>query len=568
MDSVLIRSFDGEVMVRDRTVIKNAIERQSQLPVWLCHLWQRLKSDKLGLVLGAGVSIDAGIPLWKTLVDRLASKEENAKEAIAAHRDQGFHDTYITQIIFSLHQKRMKSAQSSVPPQYEQYQIESTWMESVHSELYRDLNGLDFDNILSKHPYLRELGELVYRSGFTVNFNFDDLVDEATIRYAKQMSCEQPEIISSPKKETRLHAPVIYHINGSLPREPRRRRSDSLIFTEDAFADVLISPASYEAEFMMSRFATRTFLLLGTSLSDNSLKNLLRASKKRSPANHHYIVYWERPDGFRSAEQRQQIFDVNLEVYNLISIFLNSQELAELIAFLNVQDEGEFESEMEKLAGEFFRRRYYLVGSVVSGKSTNLEELRCFSTFEEWLGRPPAKMYQDHASLSPKERAEIDDWLFQQLRAKNDRIKKTGVGIHIMDRAFLDLFAFSKDAAENLSKIEKIRSKVLVGGQLTDGHILFLTASEEVLSDRQARRGRLKGEVGDMKIEYDGSKLYEQSVILQAVYSPDEASLFDTSRESPEITCNRIARKILLGTYTPFKFTVRLSEIEAQGGVL
>jgi hypothetical protein len=66
----------------------------------------------------------------------------------------------------------------------------------------------------------------------TVNFNFDDLVDEAAINSARDRNKEQPEIISRAKIETRKGASVIYHINGHLPREARRRRSEGLVFTE------------------------------------------------------------------------------------------------------------------------------------------------------------------------------------------------------------------------------------------------------------------------------------------------------------------------------------------------
>jgi hypothetical protein len=194
----------------------------------------------------------------------------------------------------SLHEAISRAA-SLVPQRLEQYQVDSTWMEMVHEALYRDIASLSFDQISQRHPYLTALGRLVCRTDLTVNFNFDDLVDEAAINFARDRNKEQPEIISRAKIETRRDASVIYHINGYLPREARRRRSEGLVFTEDAFADVLISPTLQESDFLMSRFATTTFLLLGTSLNDNSLKNMLRAGMKRSPANHHYIVYWEDP---------------------------------------------------------------------------------------------------------------------------------------------------------------------------------------------------------------------------------------------------------------------------------
>jgi len=58
-------------MPRTLAALADACKTQSQLPVWLCHMWQMLDRRKLGLILGAGVSVDAGCPAWKELVTRL-----------------------------------------------------------------------------------------------------------------------------------------------------------------------------------------------------------------------------------------------------------------------------------------------------------------------------------------------------------------------------------------------------------------------------------------------------------------------------------------------------------------
>ena len=322
--------------------LADAIAGQPNLPVWLTHIWQRRGANKLGLILGAGVSLDAGCPSWEDLVKRLIRKAKGMAKTMKAHKKAGLHTTYITQILYSLHQEKMKKLPASVPREFEPFLVDSTWMEIIHGALYKDLANDTFNDILARHSYLEALGQLVCLVGFAVNFNFDDLVDEAAIQFSKSMGKEHPETIWRPKVQTR-DAPVIYHINGLLPREPRRRRSETLVFTEDAFAEVLISPTSHEAEFIMSRFATTTFLLLGTSLNDNSLKNMLRGGMKRSAANHHFIVYWEDPSALRSHDERKHIFDVNLDVYNLISIFLTTPQIVDLITLLNQPNESSFE---------------------------------------------------------------------------------------------------------------------------------------------------------------------------------------------------------------------------------
>jgi hypothetical protein len=549
--------------------LRKATSTQPGLPVWITHMWQRLHHHRrLGLILGAGVCIDAGCPPWSELVNRLTDELNASQVSMAAHREFGLQEAYLAEILFRKHSDNEGERHRRLKSHFRKYQIASTWMEIIHGCLYKNISAKTFDEIEASHTYLKDLGELAHHASFTVNFNFDDLVDEATFRYAGVSKKPNSEIILYPKLETRREAPVVYHINGFIPREKIRRRSEQVILTEDAFAEVLSSPNSIDAEFVTGRFATTTFLILGSSLSDNSLKNILRAGAKRNPANHHYIVYWEDPTNLRTLEQRKEIFDVNLNVYNLISIFLLTEEISCLIRMLNKlkSEEGDFRSEVTNLSTEKISRKYYLVGPIAAGKSSTLDLLRCFSTHEEWLGRPPAVMYQDDKTLTPAEQKEVDDFLFPQLMEKNKRMLEAESGLHVMDRGYLDLFAFSKDATENLRKANELQTRVMgPGDAFQDGQIVFLTADQGALEERLARRGKRKGRLG--RISYSAKKLMAQGKTLEKIYGPAANSIFNTSRESVGQTAQKIARMIILEKYIPFNFSKRVDEIISNGGV-
>jgi hypothetical protein len=538
----------------------------------MSHLWQRLhEHDRLGLILGAGASYDAGCPLWTELIKLLAQRVARGQgPAMRAHRRAALPETYLTQILYFLHGEKME-ASSRAPTDLLRFHVRSTWMDIVHKLLYKKNERLSFTDIAERHPYLSDLGELVCRSGFVVNFNFDDIVDEAAIRHAESATPDPlplPEVIWRPRVDSRRGATVIYHINGFLPHERKRRRSDSLIFTEEAFADVLISPNSLDAEFTMSKFGNTTFLILGTSLTDNSLKNMLRAGIQRNAANHHYIVYLENGTKPRSNDERLHIFNVNLEVYNLISIFLDTKGISEFLQILN-QPQNEFVSRLAYygVSGDTLRRRYYLIGSIASGKSSNLEALRCFATYEEWSKRPPAIMYQDFKTLTPEEDAEVNAWIYGQLRDKNQKMQNSSVGISVMDRGFFDLFAFSKTDAERLIKAGDLATQVVdVGGRpLTRGHVWFLEADESSYRDRLARRGVIST---SSNRGYRPEQLVEQSAALRSIYKPSDATVVNTGRSPCDVTSRKIARDILLGSYAPFDFTGRLRSIRRAGGNL
>jgi len=273
-------------------------------------MWQRrIEHFRLGLVLGAGVSYDAQIPMWNELVARLMVMAGFPKDRMEAHNNDSLTPTLLAEMAYRRHLDSETRAHSSMPSKFRKYQVDASWCVKIHSCLYETLLGKTFAEVTESHIYLEALAELVCKSQFAVTFNFDDIIDEAVIAFADKGKGPNPEIITRPKIETRKDAPVIYHINGKLPREGLRGRSEHVLLTEDAFADILLSPNSQDADFVINQFAVRTFLLLGVSLADNSLKNLLRSAAKRNPANHHFIVYFEEDGKPRPKEVRQDLFE-------------------------------------------------------------------------------------------------------------------------------------------------------------------------------------------------------------------------------------------------------------------
>ena len=133
--------------------LRDAIKCESRLPIWLIHIWQRLQRQRLGLILGAGVSFDAGCPSWETLIKRLVRRARGHAKTMHAHKKAGLQPTYLTQILYLLHQEHMRRNPPAIPIRFELYQIDSTWREIVHTELYKDNSTLSIADLAKKHPY-------------------------------------------------------------------------------------------------------------------------------------------------------------------------------------------------------------------------------------------------------------------------------------------------------------------------------------------------------------------------------------------------------------------------------
>jgi hypothetical protein len=88
----------------------------------------------------------------------------------------------------------------------------------------------------------------------------------------------------------------------------------------------------------------------------------------------------------------------------------------------------------------------------------------------------------------------VDNWILQQLRLKNLRYSRASLGLHIMDRAPLDAFAFEKKAAypQRASAIYAIACSAETGAPqpFISGSLIFLTGRASDIADRQRWRGR------------------------------------------------------------------------------
>jgi predicted ATPase len=528
------------------------VARQPRLPRFLCHLYQRLNQQRLNLVTGAGISIDAGVPGWHALLERLAADQEALKEDLGLHRAAGLNPEYLGQIIYH----RFKNACTIAEPvDLRLATVEHGWGEAIHKAIYQQVPA-DIADIVKDHPYLAQLRDLARKVSLIINFNFDDILADAIGDQIKigTVAGNALSVTWQPPLTDRQHLTTIYHINGILPRVSLKKRSPQLVFTEDSFADARARAPGVSAEYLFLRFVQNTMLLIGHSLADSSLKNYLRLNRDKSPANHHYMVFWIKDGDEISENRRRDIFEANLELYNLITIFLTSEEAREFLALLN-QDERCFNEALELLGNDRRSRyHYYITGPVAAGKSTLLEQLRCFQTHEEWTRPPPREMYLASTQLNEEQKVMVDRFLYSELKEKNKRMHAAQVGFHFMDRAPLDLYAFSNLDNENKEKSRKLRELVTHDQPLQKGEILFVEATPRALVRRNMARGRPPEDAG--KEEY----FENQTNKLKAVYGP--SFVISTEQYNAGDVARLVARHVLLDDYSPVDLNALIDRYE------
>src|SRR5436305_15221132 len=101
--------------------LARAVSQEPRLPVWLTHIWQRrFDHDRLGLVLGAGVSRDAGVPMWEELVRRLTTVAKMSPVRMAVHKKARYPETFLAEILFRKHcaDENDKKSNSDIKPEH------------------------------------------------------------------------------------------------------------------------------------------------------------------------------------------------------------------------------------------------------------------------------------------------------------------------------------------------------------------------------------------------------------------------------------------------------------------
>ena len=343
--------------------------------------------------------------------------------------------------------------------------------------------------------------------------------------------------------------------NGYLPRRLSENSSEQLVFLEDSFADQLIDSMSGHHAFLMNHLSQTTCLLIGLSLSDTTLKHLLRQNAIRNPGHYHYYIAYLESGKADEPMYEQSVSDSNFEVYNLITLFLSKDEIAALGLLLSMDDK-EFQHLVEE-RGEINTYRYFITGSVCVGKSTMISHFQSLKTYDEWLEPLPSGMEKDPAKVQNKSDIKlIDEWIAKQIGLKNIELVDNSSGLHIIDRAPLDAFAFTPDE-EWVKKAQLIKEGISPGKskrELCPGHIIFMIGDPQVMASRAIMRHK----------DTDVESLKKQQDKLKQIYRDKEKgiTIVDTRDKTIRQVAKEIARILHCNDYIEANMQEWLNQME------
>lgn len=262
----------------------------------IAHMRAQYHMKRFGLVFGSGLSKSLKLPLWRDLVEKIAADPAVDGSDILASKSQAQSLPYQTELLLQ-HFKERRAADLDDRKRRSrefEYSTMAEWMKIVAKHLYANAPS-DLNSAIDDHPYLKQYLSIIRRIPMTVTYNFDDLLEQslsATRDINEKPESRGYEAVTNPWAQFRRKDSVIFHPHGIFPRMLVDVPVDKVVFSEASFAEQLMGALAGDQSGLISYFAKNTCLLIGLSLDDEMLRNLLMMIGKANPGNYHYFVHF------------------------------------------------------------------------------------------------------------------------------------------------------------------------------------------------------------------------------------------------------------------------------------
>lgn len=498
----------------------------------ITHLRQKNEDHNLILCLGAGINFHWKLPNWQQLVRKISSNPEVNGESIYK---MDISLSSKAQLLFEHFHEKYKSNSLKQDDLYFDDVVRRAWIEIVHKELYSDVD-------LSKdHPYISEFLDIIKNAPVTINYNFDDIIEQCIFKTRENANERGYETVWNPSLRYKIKKGVIYHPNGFLPQSLSDGYSDHFIFTENSFQDQLIDSMFGHYNSLLYLFSRYTVLFIGLSLEDQTLRHLLHQNSVINPGHFHYYVYYSSKR--MSETEKKAVRDAYFKTFNLIVLFLNDNGIKEVGKLINM-DALSFKDRSLRTLDKVPVYNYYISGAPGTGKTTGLEYLSSFTIYNEWPDQKNPLIDKSDDKLTEDERIEVDSWINEQFRKKNQQISDPNKKscIQLIDRSPLDPITYANpgETRERAKKLLKTFNKVKHDTKLAPGQIILLEAKADVIFRRLQKR---------TPGAYDEAWVEKKLSQFKKLFNDDDVIKIDTTNLSVVEMVKKIAYKVYYGKY-------------------
>lgn len=273
----------------------------------LTEIDSAFEDEQLVVVLGAGVSVEYGLPSWETLLQKLLIG------SFSADKDEGLgKSTVLAKLFTKAFSPNPLIAARYLRHHYKDQNSKNAFEKAVRGALYETL-----DNDLKSDLFI-EFAQLCVAPGKTPNldsiitYNYDDILET----HLDNLNIDIPYKSIS---EVGIHANPgqlpIYHVHGYLPRKGKLSESNLITLSEDAYHQQYGDTYSWNNLVQINKFRDKICLFIGLSLTDPNIRRLLDiANKQRGGKETQHYVIRKRHNPENLEEQLKIILSSNPEM--------------------------------------------------------------------------------------------------------------------------------------------------------------------------------------------------------------------------------------------------------------
>lgn len=242
------------------------------------ELRQCYKNEKLVFVLGAGISMNFGLPNWDTLLQKLMietlEKEKNASNILSKLFAEIFKPSPL--IAGRYLQKYFESNNKS---------FEDAVRKILYQEIVRDPKSQLMNEIVrfciapGKSPNLNSI----------ITYNFDDILEQSILASGLDLPFKSIYGLGIDVDTKEL---PIYHVHGYIPENEVLTEENKITFGENVYHKQYVDIYSWNNIVQINKFRENNCLFIGTSLTDPNIRRLLDISNQQRTSNKgsHFIV--------------------------------------------------------------------------------------------------------------------------------------------------------------------------------------------------------------------------------------------------------------------------------------